>query len=143
MTRIFITAVVSVCSAGAFAAGPSCKEQADDLKLVGTALTGFMASCERDATASCDASALASKLTGAARLSFAKKCVEVAVGTNRCAHVLRDSFRPQLMVRSIATEEESASCYALCGSGSPLGVGCDGAQTAGSGDGMQRRVDLE
>jgi len=143
MTRIFIAILLSLCAAAAFAAGPSCKEQADDLKLTGTALTGFMARCERDAMASCDTSAVASELTGAARMSFAKKCMELAVGMDRCAHVQRDNFRPQMVVRSIATEDETASCYALCGSGSPLGVGCDRAQTVGSGDGAQRRVDLE
>ena len=143
MTRIFIAALVCLCSAGALAAGLSCKEQADDLKVAGTALTGFMTRCERDAMASCDASAFASKLTGTARTSFAKKCVEVAVGMNRCADLLRDSFRPQLVVRSIAGEDEAASCHALCGSGSPLSVGCDRPETVGTGDSAQRRVDLE
>jgi hypothetical protein len=143
MTRIFAAAIVSLYSAGAFAAGPSCKEQADDLKLAGTTLTGFLTRCERDAMASCDTSALVSRLSGAARTSFAKKCVEVMVGMDRCADLLRDSFRPQLVVRSIAGEDETASCHALCGSGSPLSVGCDRPETVGGGDGAQRRVDLE
>jgi len=143
MSKIFIAALACLCSAGALAAGPSCKEHADDLKLAGTALTGFMTRCERDAMASCDTSAVASRLTGGARVSFAKKCVEVAVGMNRCADLLRDSFRPQLVVRSIAGEDEAASCHALCGSGSPLSVGCDRPETVGSGDSAQRRVDLE
>jgi hypothetical protein len=141
MSRIFIATLVSLSTTGAFAAGPSCKEQADDLKLGGAALTGFMTRCEQDAIASCDASAGASALTGAARTGFAKKCVEVAVGMNRCADLQRDSFRPQLVIESRTGEDETASCHALCGSGSPLSVGCDRPETVGSGDGAERRVE--
>ena len=146
MTRIIIIAgLVSLCTTSAFAAGPSCKEQADGLKLGGTARAGFMTRCERDAIAACDASAAERKLTGTARTGFAKKCVEVAVGMNSCADFLRDSFRPQLVVRSITGEDETttASCHVLCGSGSPLGVACDRAQTVGSGEPTQRRVDRD
>jgi hypothetical protein len=39
-----------------------------------------MTKCEKDATASCDMSASNKKLAGAAKTSFAKKCVSDAVG---------------------------------------------------------------
>jgi hypothetical protein len=40
-----------------------------------------MTKCEKDSKVTCDASAAEKKLSGAARNSFTKKCVNDAVGT--------------------------------------------------------------
>jgi hypothetical protein len=49
-------------------------------KLAGAAKNSFMKKCEKDATATCEASAGDRKLAGAAKNSFLKKCVKDAVG---------------------------------------------------------------
>ena len=47
---------------------------------LGAALTSFVTKCKADAKASCDKSAAEKKLTGAAKKSFEKKCIEDAAG---------------------------------------------------------------
>ena len=73
MRRIILAAVPSCSAVNAFAA--SCKDWAAEKKLTGAALTSFIGKCERDAPASCDATAV-----GAAEASFTTKCVNDAVG---------------------------------------------------------------
>jgi hypothetical protein len=51
-----------------------------DKKLAGAAKNSFMKKCERESTATCEASAAERKLAGAAKNSFLKKCVKDAVG---------------------------------------------------------------
>jgi hypothetical protein len=141
MKRIIIGAAMSCLTAAAFAGGPSCKEQAQEHSLAGTALVSFMTRCEQDALAACSASA--TDLAGPAKVSFTKKCVHHTVGMKSCSKLLRDSFRRTLLVRSTEAEDESAMlwCHALCGSALPLAIACDGVRSID--DGMQRRADLE
>jgi hypothetical protein len=53
---------------------------ATEKKLAGAAKNSFMKKCEKDATATCEASAGDRKLAGAAKNSFLKKCIKDAVG---------------------------------------------------------------
>jgi hypothetical protein len=80
MTRIALVALFSMLATGAFAEGPSCKDQATEKKLAGAAKTSFLKKCETDATKACNTSAAEKKLAGAAKTSFTKKCVTDAVG---------------------------------------------------------------
>jgi hypothetical protein len=142
MKRIILAAVLSGYAAAAFAGGPSCKEQALEQKLAGSMLVNFMAQCEQDAVAACDASA--SDLAGTAKTGFTRKCVYHTVGMKSCTKLLRDSFRRQLVVRSLEADEETAMlwCQAVCRSALPLAASCDdGTETIGAG--TQRRADRE
>ena len=80
MRLIALSVVLSLYAATALTAGSSCKDVADDKKLVGAALKSFMTKCQKDARTSCDATAQDKKLNGAAKTSFTKKCVTDAVG---------------------------------------------------------------
>jgi hypothetical protein len=61
-------------------ADPSCAAQATDKKLTGAAKMSFTKKCVADATADCDKQAADKKLAGAAKTSFTKKCVADASG---------------------------------------------------------------
>jgi hypothetical protein len=81
MKQLVVASLSSLClclfAASAFAAGPSCKEQATSKKLHGAAQTSFMKKC---VATTCDASAKDKKLAGAAKTSFTKKCVSDQAG---------------------------------------------------------------
>jgi hypothetical protein len=141
MKRIIIGVAISCFAAVAFAGGPSCKDQANEHSLSGTAMVGFMARCEQDAMSAC--STAATDLAGGAKIGFTRKCVHHTVGMKSCSKLLRESFRRTLLVRSIDTDDEAAMlwCHALCSSALPLAVACDGARSID--DGMQRRAELE
>ena len=81
MNRIILGIILPLFAASAFAAGPSCKDQATEKKLAGAALTSFMTRCQRDAQTACNSDAAERKLAGAAKTSFTNKCVQDAVGT--------------------------------------------------------------
>jgi hypothetical protein len=85
MKILVLAALVSTFAASAYAQGPTCKAQADDQKLAGSARKSFMDKCERDATKSCGIAAAEKKLKGAAKTSFAKKCVTDSLGTDPVA----------------------------------------------------------
>jgi hypothetical protein len=134
MKRIILAAVLSGYVTTAFAGGPSCKEQALEQTLAGSLLVSFRAQCERDALMACNA----------VRPGFTQKCVHRAVGMKSCTKLLRDSFRPQLLVRSLEADEETALlwCPEVCTSALPLASSCgDGTETIGTG--VQRRADRE
>ena len=80
MNQIILAVILSLHVASALAVGPSCKDQAAEKRLAGSALTSFITKCQRDAHTSCDASAAERKLAGAAKASFTTKCVADAVG---------------------------------------------------------------
>ena len=80
MKRICLAFALSVFTAHAMAAGPSCSAQSAEKKLAGAAKSSFMKKCEADATATCEAAAQEKKLAGAAKTSFLKKCTADAVG---------------------------------------------------------------
>src|SRR5262249_6788604 len=106
MKRIILAAVLSGYATAVFAGGPSCREQPQEQKLAGSLLVQFMAQCEHDAITACDASA--ADLAGTAKASFTQKCVHHTVGMKSCTKLLRDSFRRQLVVRSLEADEETA-----------------------------------
>ena len=78
-TLIAMTAGLFLCSSAAFA-DPTCQDTATAKKLAGAALTSFMTKCQKDAAASCQKTSADKKLSGAAKTSFETKCVNDAVG---------------------------------------------------------------
>jgi hypothetical protein len=80
MRGVIIAGVLSLFSVSAFAAPPTCRDEASAKKLAGAALTSFMDKCGRDAKTSCEGTANERKLLGAARTSFTKKCLSDMVG---------------------------------------------------------------
>jgi hypothetical protein len=80
MKRLILAALVSGFAANADAQGPTCKAQADDQKLAGSAFKTFMAKCEKDANKSCGIAAAEKKLKAAAKTAFTKKCVTDSLG---------------------------------------------------------------
>jgi psiF repeat len=82
MKRLILAALVSTFAASAYAQGPTCKAEADDQKLVGSARKTFMDKCEKNATKSCGIAAAEKKLKGPAKTAFTKKCVTDQLGTD-------------------------------------------------------------
>ena len=78
MKKLYIAAMLCLSATGAYAG--SCKSDAADKHLAGSALTSFMKKCQADASTTCAASSDAKKLVGAAKTSFVKKCMSDAVG---------------------------------------------------------------
>ena len=82
MKRLILAALVSSFAASAYAQGPTCKAQADDQKLAGSARKSFMDKCERYANKSCGIAAGEKKLKAAAKTAFMKKCVTDSLGVD-------------------------------------------------------------
>ena len=83
--RITVTAaLIAMCLAGtihqAYAEGATCNGTVTHSKLAGAAKNSFLKKCVTDAQTRCDSMASSKKLAGAARNSFSKKCVADAVG---------------------------------------------------------------
>jgi hypothetical protein len=77
MKIILILAMLVWCSP-AFA---TCKSDAADKKLAGTALKSFLTNCVRDARTACTADRPSlQRLNFEARASYVRKCVDVAFG---------------------------------------------------------------
>ena len=77
---MMMLSLIGLCGT-AFAAGPSCVDQAQEKKLAGAAKNSFMKKCTTDAQSACEASAQEKKLAGAAKNSFVKKCVKDSTGS--------------------------------------------------------------
>lgn len=83
MRSFLVVAIALLATAGAYAQtspAKTCRTQATESKLTGTALESFMAKCEGEAHVKCDSAALKNSLSGGAKKSFTKKCVADAVG---------------------------------------------------------------
>ena len=79
MGRIIIAIALAAWTIHAGAAS-NCTAMAQEKKLGGAAMNGFMKKCEVDALSVCTATARDKKLAGGAKDSFTKKCVTDAVG---------------------------------------------------------------
>ena len=77
--RTMILALALTFAATAANAQATCNVEATNTKLAGAAKTSFLKKCETDAKASCDKQAADKKLAGAAKTSFTTKCVKDAV----------------------------------------------------------------
>ncbi len=75
MSKFIAAACLSLFAAGAFAAGPTCTDRADEKKLHGAAKNSFVKKCEKDNAGPCETTAAEKKLHGAAKNSFVKKCM--------------------------------------------------------------------
>jgi hypothetical protein len=78
MSKLIAAACLSLFVTGAFAAGPTCTDRADEKKLHGAARTSFVKKCEKDNAGACETMAGEKKLHGAAKNSFVKKCMKDA-----------------------------------------------------------------
>lgn len=58
----------------------TCQASAEAKKLSGAAKTSHLKKCEKDAKAACEVRSAEKKLAGAAKASFEKKCLKDSVG---------------------------------------------------------------
>jgi hypothetical protein len=82
LKQILVAAVILVSHAAMAEETPlTCQASAEAKKLSGAAKTSHLKKCEKDAKAACEAKSAEKKLAGAAKASFEKKCIKDAVGT--------------------------------------------------------------
>lgn len=80
MNKLILTALFGIFVSSTSAADTNCEEKATDKKLSGAAKNSFIKKCLQDSVAeACVSKASDKKLSGAAKDSFMKKCEKNAV----------------------------------------------------------------
>ena len=83
LKQILVAAMILVSHVTMAEESPlTCQASAEAKKLYGAAKASHLKKCEKDAMAACEARSAEKKLAGAAKASFEKKCLKDAIGTN-------------------------------------------------------------
>jgi hypothetical protein len=81
MKCLAIAMMFAASAVTAATAEESCKDQAPENKFTGETLKNFMTNCKDLATMVCEGQAIDQRLSDEAKDTFAKKCIEDAVGS--------------------------------------------------------------
>ena len=81
MKCLAIAMMFAASAVTAATAEESCKDQAPENKFTGETLKNFMTNCKDLAAMVCEGQAIDQRLSDEAKDTFAKKCIEDAVGS--------------------------------------------------------------